>query len=195
MDRQNRYDHRRAFTLLEILIVVVILAVAAGLAVPVVQRAFTSQRISKASSLVRAAMNSARNRSMRSGEVYGFYYFPQTREYRIAPFNQLVFERLRSREREEVESGSNSDYNENRLPQGIVFLNGDVLSDDRSESVQEEVDVTLRNVTPVLFYPDGTSQSAKVVLRCDEEYTEILLRGLTGSSRAVPVDSSRAPRN
>ena len=188
-------QNRTALTLMELLIVVAILSLVAAMAVPLVQRSFESQRVNKAAVLVRAAMNKARVKAMRSGEVYGFYYFPDSRQYRVAPFNSDTFESLKSRRRDEVvvDSGENFDFGDDRLPQGIVFMDGEVLKDARSEDAIEDSSVSTRDVTPILFYPDGSSQSAKVLVRSEDEYTEIHLRGMTGTSRIVPIDDQRLP--
>ncbi len=190
----RNFNNRIALTLLELLIVVVILAIAAGLTVPIVQRSFTAQRVEKAGNLVRAGMNRARVRAMKSGDVYSFYYFPNSREYRVAPFRNDVIAQLkssRSPSNEEVDSGSNFDFGDDRLPQGIVFLNGDVLLDARAEQAIQDNSVSERDLRPVLFYPDGSSQTARILLRCDDSLTQVHLRGMTGTTKLVPVDDSQ----
>jgi Tfp pilus assembly protein FimT len=192
----RRFNQRVAMTLMELLIVVVILAIAASLAVPTIQRAFSSQRVEKAANLVRSGMNLARVKSMRSGKVFGFYYYPDTREYRVAPFNNDTMNLLKTQRRREIaQTGSNFDYGDELLPQGIVFLDGETIADSRSEQVKTDTSFSTSDVKPVLFYPDGSSQTAKVMLRCDDEYIEVHLRGMTGTSTVAAVDENRIPNS
>ena len=179
---------RSGFTLIELLMVLAILVIAAGLAIPFTLRSFTSHQITKAADLVRAEMNEARLQSMRTGEVYGFFYFPESGNYKTAPFNDEMNRILQdSNRRRDSATSTNFEFGDGLLPSGILFADGETIDDARAESEFQENAVST-DVRPILFYPDGTSQSARLLLKnYEEDFVEIKLRGMTGTSTSAPV--------
>lgn len=192
MQRRSAKFIPTGFTLLELIIVLVILVVAAALAVPTVQRSFSSQRVAKAGDMIRAELNRARISAMRTGEVHGFFYFPGTANYKIAPFDEEVMSVINGSQTRNEPNTSNFVYGGDRLPNGVLFAEGQTADDSRSESALVENDSAGRDLRPVLFYPDGTSQSAKLYLRNqDNDYIEVKLRGLTGTSKVRLIEDIR----
>ena len=187
---------RTGITLLEIIIVMTIIVVLGALAVPSIGRSFSGQKLSKAADLVRNKLAQARVRSMRTGKIHAFFYLNQSAQYKVAPFDEEVAQVLSEtfqRGSEQFVSTSTFDVGSRRLPNGILFFDGEVSVDGRSEAALNDNDVSIdRNFRPVLFYPDGTSQSARLYLRSsDDEYAEIRLRGMTGTSKSSIVDLQR----
>lgn len=185
---------RNGITLIEILLVMVVFVILGALAFPSIGRSFTGQKLSRAADVVRSQLNNARVQAMRTGEVHALFYMTQSSQYRVAPFNEEAAKILRSSfQGDDFEPSGSEDLSDNRLPRGIVFLDGEALEDSRAESTIEEGNVQIdRSFRPVLFYPDGTSQTARLYLRSEDDlYAEIRLRGMTGTSTSSLVDPKR----
>ena len=187
---------RAGITLLEIVIVMTIIVLLGALAIPSIGRSFSGQKLSKAADLVRNQLNRARVQSMRTGKVHAFFYLNESAQYKVAPFDEEVAKVLSeslNRNNDEYIPTTNIDIGGNRLPRGIQFFDGETVADGRSEATFANEDVSInRNFRPVLFYPDGSSQAARLYLRSDDdEYAEIRLRAMTGSSTSSIVDLRR----
>ena len=187
----------KGLTLLELVIVMVILVTVSSLAIPVVYRSYSAQRVNKAADLVRAELNRARVQAMRTGEVQGFFYYPETANFKVGPFSNEMAEALSQSLRSQQNArSSNFDFGNNRLPKGVVFATGITVQDSRSVAAEQDSGVDVGNMRPVLFYPDGSSQTAKLYLRSDQDdYFEVKLRGMTGTSSAAPVNDNRLVQN
>lgn len=197
MQRKSANFLPAGFTLFELIIVLVILVAAAALAVPTIQRSFSSQRAFKAAELIRTELNRTRIAAMRTGEVHGFFYFPESENYKIAPFDEEVMSVINDRQsrNRNDRSTSNFVYGGERLPRGVLFADGETARDSRSEDAFVQNGSVGQDLRPVLFYPDGTSQSARLYLRSkDDDFVEIQLRGLTGTSKVQAVDDIRSRR-
>ena len=185
-------DSRHGLTLLEIPIVMVKLIAVAALSIPTVQRSFSAQKVSKGADLVRAELNRARVRAMRTGEIHAFFYQNDTANFKVAAFNNEMNRILNEsfRQRNET-SSSNFDFDGNTLPRGIRFIGSDAVEDARSASTMNE-NPGAADLRPILFYPDGSSQTARIYLRSeDSDVAEIRLRGMTGTSSSSLVDYRR----
>lgn len=179
---------RTGFSLIEIIIVVALMVTVAALAVPAMSDFFGSQKLAKAADKVRTEMGRARVSAIRTGDIYAFYFAPEMTSYTVAPFNESFQERINPQERRgQDERGSDFNFYEERLPRGITFAAADSPSDARVAQAMVENDVNLSTMRPILFYPDGTSQNATIILRNDrQELYKVTLRGLTGSASANP---------
>ena len=170
-----------------------ILVLVAGLAIPMVSRSFTSQKLTKSVDLVRTQMNRARIKAMKSGEVYGFFYEPQGTTYRIAEFNaqaQDIIENGSGNRNDDDEVQSNYDFDGDRLPRDIKFVGHSIQDDARAKSVIAETNLDSGQLFPILFYPDGTSQNATLVLENrDGDLMSVILRGLTGTTRVRKIEN------
>ena len=196
MDPRHANGNRVGITLLELMIVMVILVLAGAIVAPIIQRSFTSQRVSRAADLVRSGLGQARVKAMRSGEIYGFFYYPETRYYKVAPFNDQmvqVLQETQNRSSRDQNATSNFDYGDERLPNGVVFSDGMTVADSRSEDAMLNNNVPSQNIRPVLFYPDGSSQTATLMVKSEsnEDFMEIRLRGMTGTSKSRTVETEQ----
>lgn len=192
MKRRSTIFESEGFTLFELIVVLVILVLVTALVLPTVQRSFSSRRTVSAGEFVRTELNRARVAAMRTGQIHAFFYFPQSANYQIAPFNDEVVRLLRDSRNREDRRSSNFDFGDTQLPKGVLFVDGETLDDARSEQAFEDNSANVRDIQPVLFYPDGSSQSARLYLRSDtidEDLVEINLRGMTGTSKLRTIDS------
>jgi len=76
---------RRAFTLFELLIVLAVIVMIMGIAMPSVSRMNTRSRLSSAAREFQADLNRARLIAMESGEAHVFHFLPGTGHYEIIP--------------------------------------------------------------------------------------------------------------
>lgn len=184
-------------TLLEILLVVAIVAFLASLTLPGFDRIFAAQRIDKSADIVRAEMGRARVQAIRTGKVFAFVYNEGRSELAVRQFDQLVqagsvehFQRAGGggagqSPTADARNGS-MDYSNERLPRGVRFVAGQAVADLRSQFESDSAGGAAGKLKPILFYPDGSSQDAQIILANERgDAVRVVLRGLTGSTRLV----------
>ncbi len=161
------------FTLLEILLVLAVLVVITALAVPAATTVFSGQQLRTTGDVIRARFADCRIRAIKSGDVYGFFYKPGGGEYWMAPVNTGFRSLL---------NGS-PPSNQHLLENEVVFIAGETMQDGRSMAAAENVAGEFLTFRPILFYPDGTSQDAVVIVQSKNGLQiQLELRGLTGVS-------------
>lgn len=185
---------RGGLTLIELLLVLAIIVVVAALSIPSIQRTLKSQGIRSAAKRVVVASGQARVKAIRSGVVYGLFYSPNGSWFDIAPLTEYrtIASRQQNRERNNTEQPTrNLEYD--LLPEGVVFISG--ASADDSRSAASKAEVTAGTMEMVLYYPDGSTQDAQMMLQNQMGDTwRVELRGLTGSATAMKVDPQSAGR-
>lgn len=185
---------RRGLTLFEIILVLALMVVIAGVTMPVISNAVTRARLESAGEMVRAAWGKARLAAMQAGEAYVFRYEEGGSRYQIAQLAALSAEGAAelnvlpslSEDDEEYAEADMLRLSKNRLPTEIVFAQG------RVATVPQAVGPAMASQggwsQPILFYPDGTTSDAAVLLaNADGETLRVTLRGLTGISRAGEI--------
>jgi prepilin-type N-terminal cleavage/methylation domain-containing protein len=80
-----RKPRRRAYTLFELVLVLVILVVLAAIAYPSLDSMYASFRMTQAADQIRARWADARSQAMNEGRAYRFAVVPNKGNYRIAP--------------------------------------------------------------------------------------------------------------
>jgi len=174
---------RRAFTLVEMLLTLCILAVLATLCWPAVNRMLDAQRLASGAQQVRNRWYQARVKAIDSGVTYVFQYALGGADYRVQP---LAAESSADADALDADSDappSTAASATRSLPEGVAFTcaelaGGNPLS--AATSSQSEPVAPVQWSEPILFYCDGTSTSAKVMLVNRRGRTiEVALRGLT----------------
>ena len=176
LHRRRRTTSRRAgFSLLEIVVVLAVFVMITSIAIPAVQRAFSGQHLRAAADVVRSRFSEARVNAIETGDIYGLFYMPGQGDYFVAPMTQG----FRS-----IQSGRQPNSEPQILENGIVFAAGETVQDSRSIEATENSTQQYGSMRPVLFYPDGTSQDAVVLLQSERTSAmiQVELRGLTGTS-------------
>jgi len=178
--RASGGDRALGYTLLELLLVMGILVVLAGITMPMALDTLDTHRLRASADRIQGAFAEARNQAIRSGNEVAFYYQPGFRTFFVMEFNPLVPQSLPLVPNEELARDSTSDLRSNILEMGVTFAGADVSPDSRSQ-VSAVTDVP--NYQRILFYPDGTAQPARVFI-ADRQGTglRIELRSLTGTS-------------
>lgn len=190
--KANSITRRRTgFTLLELVLVISIVIVVAALAAPSVQRTFSRQALQKGADRVRIAMGQARVRAIRTGEEHAVYYSPEGSWFNVAPFASFAEQSKLAGERQEmVDEGNYSNFEEDLLPKGVRFSAAQADVNSRAAAVLSTGESSDNQVGMILFYPDGTSQDAKLLFENDDQlFVQLQLRGLTGLARTVRIEN------
>ncbi len=171
---------RAGYTLLELLLVLGILVVLAGITMPMALDTMETHRLRASADRVQGAFADARNQSIRSGNEVAFYYQPGFRTFFVMEFNPLIPKPLPPIPDEEMALSATSDIRSNILEMGVLFAGANVSPDSRSQ-VSQVTDIP--NYSRILFYPDGTAQPARVYLSNQiGSGLSVELRSLTGTS-------------
>jgi prepilin-type N-terminal cleavage/methylation domain-containing protein len=208
--------NRRAFTLLELLLVLALLAIMAAFSWPALRGSMGGQNLRSAGDQVRTNWLRARTKAITSGEAMSFRYQPGTGRYRIEQRTeqQILLAAFTASpggagqpgggasSATAVQSGSPPapvPPIEDKLPDGVSFGGSEVMADSRATRLAAEDRVRSMGdgswSEAVLFYPDGTATAAQVVLvGARGRAIAIELRGLTGDVRVGPIFSVEEPR-
>jgi prepilin-type N-terminal cleavage/methylation domain-containing protein len=181
---------RRAFTLIELILVMGIIVMIASLASPMVTRMLGRQSLKQGADRVRVEMGRARVEAIKTGDVQALFFLPRGNWYNVAPFSQLSQQSgIASREQSLLNNRTYTGYEDNVLPPGIQFVTGSMEVDSRAVATLGDVKVDSDSIQPVLFYPDGTAQDATVYIQDNRRNrVAVVLRGLTGAARTVRID-------
>ncbi len=187
MSNRTTCTARAGMTLVELILVIGLLALVASLMMPAVFRSLANQKLDKAADLVRSEMGRARVLAIRTGKIHALVYAPGDDRLAVEPFDSLASKLDVGANRTQVDTReSDLDFSRERLPRDILFVGGESKMDARSAFEMAQSGANSNRFIPVLFYPDGTSQDARVVLaNRNGDVIMVALRGLTGSSRVV----------
>jgi type II secretory pathway pseudopilin PulG len=171
MTRPNQ--RRPAFTLLEILLVLVILILLAAVAYPTLSGMYGDVRVKAAGDQVRAAWTEARSNAIEGGRDYRFSVQPGTGKFRVAPNSQSFWDGSNGASDPPDPNAPPPLVQEGELSGGIVF---DVSSDLPSDGTW---------TTVVVFKSQGDcSADTEISLKeADDDGTPIVIRvrAMTGA--------------
>jgi Tfp pilus assembly protein FimT len=202
---RQRRAVRRAMTLLELILVLALLVMIGAMSMPAFRVPFEYHRLRQAGEVVRVEWNKARIKAMQTGQVQMFRYTPQANTYEVMPYfsdqDWLEADAAHStglagaNQSLTAQTADQAATTQRQLPQGVVFVQGEVETDARAYAIQQQVTggaAGAQEATPVLFYPDGTTSDARVVLtnQYQQLYVVIRLRSLTGIAKVSDLLSS-----
>ncbi len=131
---------------------------------------------------------------MRTGEIHALFYEPGGTQFKIAEFNEAVEDIIANKTQVDQIRTSNVDFGNGMLPKEVRFAAHDLIKDFRSQTAMSDMSIGQGDMQPILFYPDGTSQSATLTLQNKEgDLIDINLRGLTGMATVRKVADNRRP--
>lgn len=210
--RASRPATRPAFTLLELLLVLALLVVMAGLTMPIFEGSFASLRLRRATDQVLAVWVRVRTASIESGRPHQFRFRADSGDYLVEPWPQdEEFSVTLATDSNSTQKGLQETRREDgallirdRLPEGIVLKKGMRTirgSVQGKPSTREVKSLTAGDSAagpygvgwsaPILFYPDGTALDVSLLLSNGQrQYQRATLRGLTGtghSSKIIPA--------
>jgi len=202
---------RRAFTLLELMLVLAIIVAIGAVAVPAFTGVFDRQRLSASAEKIRLELDRARLAAMKTGQAQMFECVPGAGQYSVHPMSQQA-DLINSGEGATVmtAAGTIAETTSNgmltaasatslsgavkELEEKITFVSCIVAADSRAYNVAQQTmtsagQVSLTNVGQVIiFYPDGSTSNAEVrVQNARGEVRAVRLRGLTGHSKVLTV--------
>lgn len=191
---------RRALTLVEVLLVLALLVIIGAVSVPQLAGSMSRGRLQHSGDLLRSAWGKARLAAMRSGEVYLFRLQPNGGWYQIVTLAELAGDGAANASTPPPDDGDELEFLESdvlrlarhRLPAGIVFASAEI---EDAPSLAAEATAGDGNWSnPILFYADGITSNATVLLANDDGYmVRVTLRGLTGMSHAGEIEKGAAP--
>jgi type II secretory pathway pseudopilin PulG len=196
----RRRIRRSAFTLMEMILVVAMLVAVVAMALPALRGPMEDQRLLKTADLIRAQWTRARATAMRTGRIHVFRYQVATDIYVVEPWygDADYLEASSDATAMPAPTGQLSvapgedlpnlplGVSGARLPTGIQFFAGETEVDARSSQMEQQGAMPAAGgdaPPPVVFYPDGSTSDAKVVLTNERFFVEVHIRGLTGMVR------------
>ena len=186
---------RRGVTLIELILVLAILVAITAMAWPALDRPFSNQRLRKAADRIRTEWTRARVKAMTEGVTYVFRYALYEDGYSIetegdcdfmpqdgttGPYGGIAMA-------EAEIPGQSGNYTQRKLPEKIVFSGGETTYDTRSCMISSsgELGSSVESGLgdPILFFPDGTTSTARLSLKNTQfDYEiELTLRGMIGA--------------
>ena len=189
-DQPFRLRSRRAFTLTELMIVLVVLVIVAAIVVPSFYHSLYDQTLRSAAELVRTEWNKAHIKAMKTGRIQVFRFQPGGRKFQVEPYKAADDELEATKPLSDFgapapvpTTDSEDEESRTQLPEGITFLEGVTAEEERAKAVEESMGAGGGGEwsQPILFYPDGVSSDAWLAV-ADEHGSAIRveLRGLTG---------------
>jgi prepilin-type N-terminal cleavage/methylation domain-containing protein len=192
----------RGYTLIEMLLVLALLVVIASMAAPALNGVMQRAKLTSAGDSVRVDLTRAHVKAMKTGRIQVFRYELGGRMYRLQPWiggDDDLETNLPSSTAGEglgmsnVEGGASADTGEEKeLPEGTMFVAGEAAEESRGMAVSEAAAGDMSGggnwSPPILFYPDGSSSDAFIVVADEfERGMRISVSGLTGSTTVGPV--------
>jgi prepilin-type N-terminal cleavage/methylation domain-containing protein len=215
--REKSQSARRGFSLVELLLVLAILVLAAAISVPTLRGTLRNQKLSRAADLVRIEWARAHVQAMKTGRIQMFRYQLGGQGFRVEPwaagddmlesslavdangnplaapagFGNAAVEQKAPPPNVSIDENGNPESDRYRLPDEITFAAGDARSGSRAMKIEQEILETERQVQwsrPILFYPDGSTSDAFVVVANPQQVgIRISLRGLTGTATVSEI--------
>jgi prepilin-type N-terminal cleavage/methylation domain-containing protein len=172
---------RRGYTLFEMVIVLALIVLLAGLAVPPIESMYADYKLESAADQVRASWATLRARAIQEGRPYRFAVIPGTPEFRAAPDSGDYWS---GGDSAPMANGDTQPLVvEDSLPRDIPFVNGDSSDVSAAGAAGDAAPADSGSWTTVaVFLPDGTAQDdAQVILTLrGAGVISLRLRALTG---------------
>lgn len=174
---------RGGFTLLELLLVMAVIVIAAALVVPSFEAMLESRRDFVARDLVRARWAEMRAHAMEEGRAYRFAVTENTGSFRIAPDDDAYWSGKGSDEFDELPF-----ILEGQLPEGVLFTTSESAF---AGLTQAPAPGDTWGMTIAVYLADGTARDDAVVYfgKAGQRGLGLRLRGLTGAVSAVEPGS------
>ena len=183
---------RRAFTLMEMLLVLAIMVIVAAMTLPALRGPMENQRLRRAGDLIRAEWAKARVRAMKTGRIHVFRYQTDGTTFGVEPWYAADDDQTSTNDSSRKQGNVSALQESQPLPDDISFAGGDTTSDSRSLHAEKTMGGGGgKAARPILFYPDGTSSTARVVLTNRRQtFVLVSLRGLTGIAQVSDLLSA-----
>ncbi len=195
---------RPAFTLLELLLTLAVLAAIAAVVIPQVGWLVGDRRLIRAADQLRVEMTRLRVQAMREGKVMVLEGALEQGAFRVRPHHSIgnateSMDRsagpsaLLSGAKQEVAAPAmeaEAEPKQIELPEDVVIAGVSVVSAARAAEVEQQSmgEQSQGWSRPVLFYPNGSTSTALVTLRhATMGSVSVQLRGITGDATVGEV--------
>lgn len=180
--------NRTAYTLIEMLIVLAVVAALAAMTWPAARRMLGRSGLREAAKQVRTALVRARLDAIETGVPHRFRYRAGTGRYEVVPLPLA----LDDEETPSAPTGTgqprNDEATEQTIPAGVLFAEPGSLHEGSDASAASPLSGDAGWSASTIFYPNGRSNDARVCIAGSSgAYVEVRLRGLNGSTRIGPV--------
>ena len=200
------HRNRDAFTLLELLLSISIIAALTAVAIPQIAMILGDRRLVRGADLVRIRMTELRVEAMRDGRVMMMDAMLEDGQLRTRPY----FSMADSVEASDATGSQSALLNgadsgtitaitidetatkEIELPEEITVKAVATVSAARSYDIEQQTAGEQASgwSSPILFYPDGTTSNAAIVLMHPEHgQITVKLRGITGEVNIGPMEA------
>lgn len=196
-----RAVRRRAFTLLELMLVLAVLVVVTALTIPALSGPLDNHRLRRAGDQVRAAWAKARAEAMRTGRTHVFRFAPGTGNFTVEPWysgdDYLESDELTTLTGAEnfntASLAGETSSKPETLPENVRFVGSETTLDLRAQllAAADPEQASVDQLTPpIFFYANGSTSTARILLvNLQERYVTLTLRGLTGVAQVSGVQS------
>jgi type II secretion system protein H len=164
----------RAFTLIEIMIVVAIIGLIAAMGIPSLLQTLQKQGMRKAVSDVKDVLNTARSQAILQGRTKAVVFHPHDKKLEVADMAASESDTTESNVVAKTESGA---LTEATLPDNVDLAMLDINLMDFSGS----------DISRVRFFPNGTCDELTLVLHANDDWEKITLEFSTSIATASPV--------
>jgi prepilin-type N-terminal cleavage/methylation domain-containing protein len=189
--------HRSAFTLLELLLTISVLAAIAAVAIPQVGILLGDRRVVRAGDQLRVEMTRLRVDAMREGRVMMIEGMIEGNSFRVKPFFSIA-DSTEALDQTGSQAGlltgatqgvvvpiieDESSEKSIELPEDVTVTSVGVVSAERASEIEQ---LTIAGQgqgwsRPILFYPDGSTSTASITLSHKSLGRVIVkIRGITG---------------
>jgi prepilin-type N-terminal cleavage/methylation domain-containing protein len=193
---RSRRTPRRAFTLLEVILVLALLVVLAAIAWPGLQAVLSSLELRKSADRIRLEWEHARCQALSSGSTVLFRYAPDSNRYCLErlPEPQFAPGTGGTSGASAASATSDDQPREEVLPERITMVDCTISDDAADSSASGGSTAQGEWSDPVVFYPDGTTSDATLVLQNQRDQSvEVSVRGLTGVVTVGEIGSEGEP--
>jgi Tfp pilus assembly protein FimT len=178
--RRVKGTKRRAYTLIEIILVVVIILITTSLSVPVIRSMLVDARSTAAGDMVRGRLAEARSHAMEEGRPWKMAYIPGTGVIQVAPEDSQQWDQMAQDVIELV------DLIRDQLPPEIV------LALNMNDIAGNSGDPTPGNSweTIAVYLPSGEARDDRTAYFGKTGFfpRRVVVRGLTGAVTLEDVD-------
>lgn len=171
----GRLRSKRAFTMLEIMMVVAILGLMMTISVPAILRTLHQGPLRKAVNDVKSICYNARAQAILNGVTTSVVFHPRSGEVTLSgtaappPADGFTLPETAQKERRAAPAAA-SGLNSTKFDDSVIVDMLDVNLSEYKDAAE----------TRVRFFPDGTSDEMTLIIHADDQYRKITLEVTTG---------------